>query len=230
MLYIVGTPIGNLSDLSSAQIAAIFTADILLAEDTRSAGILLQKITASSGYPRNQAQRTISYYKEKEFEKLAEVISWLKEGKKVVLISESGLPLMSDPGLLLVRQMIRENQPFTVVPGPSAVTTALLYSGFDPTRHMFLGFLPKKEGELRHLLEKVEGALKLLPKTAVVFFESPLRIRATLAVFNELLPGAKIAVCREMTKKFEEIIRGQAKDLMNRDYRGEITVVFTLDK
>ncbi len=233
MLYIVGTPIGNLNDLSLRQAKTIVDADIILCEDTRSTGILLQQITKLFSLSVNPKQRLISYYKEKEFEKLPKIITSLTSPQNphnpqlphITLISQSGMPLISDPGLLLVQQCVKRQIPFTVVPGPTAVTTALIYSGFNPDKFMFCGFLPKKKPELLQLIYKLKQMSIILPDMVFVCYESPQRILSTLQLFNSLIPDAEIVICREMTKKFEEIIRGKPSELMSRNYKGEITVL-----
>ena len=143
MLYVVSTPIGNLDDLSIRQAKTLAASDIILAEDTRSAQILLDAVKKRFNIP-VVCSTVWSYYKEKEFQKLPEIIDLLKEGKNISLVSEAGTPLVSDPGYLLVKSCIQRNLPITVIPGPSAATTALVYSGFNPQEHMFLGFFPKK--------------------------------------------------------------------------------------
>ncbi len=226
MLYIVGTPIGNLDDLSYRQARTIMASDILLTEDTRSTGLLLKVIEEIFPFQRNPKQRMISYYKEKEFEKLPEVIELLEKGKEISLISQAGMPLISDPGGLLIQHVVKKDIPFTVVPGPSAVTTAFIHSGFKSDQFMFLGFLPKKEGQLRTLLQKCADTKKLFKDLVFIAFESPNRIQKTLAILNDIMPAYNIVVTRELTKKFEEVTRGKAAKVMDRDYKGEITIAF----
>lgn len=230
MLSIVGTPIGNLDDLSIRQAKTIASADIILSEDTRSTGFLLQKIKSLFNFEINPNQRMISYYKEKEFEKLPEIITLLTTSQtpQVVLISQSGMPLISDPGLLLVQQCIKKQIHFEVIPGPTAVTTALVYSGFNSNHFTYVGFFPKKKSELLQLINLLKHISQTLKDTVFVAYESPNRINKTLELFNSLTPNADIVICRELTKKFEEIIRGKPKDLLNQDYKGEITIVFKL--
>lgn len=228
MLYIVSTPIGNLDDLSLRQAKTLASSDIILAEDTRSAKILLDAI--KERFPKlsmvnNQLPIVWSYYKEKEFQKLPEIIDLLKEGKNISLISEAGTPLVSDPGYLLVKSCIQRNISMTVIPGPSAITTALVYSGFNPQEHMFLGFFPKKESQLLQLIDRLKQIKTIFPDMVFVFYESPLRIKETLRCIDTSKFDVEIVICREMTKKFEEIIRSPIDELMKRNYKGEITVV-----
>lgn len=227
MLYVVGTPIGNLEDLSIRQAKTIIMADIILTEDTRSTGYLLEKIKLLFSLVPSDSQRLISYYKEKEFEKLPEIIDLLKEDKNIALISQAGMPLISDPGSLLIKTSVKEQIPIVVVPGPTAFTTALVASGFSFDSFTFLGFLPKKESLLKKILLKIKDIKNILPKTVFTAYESPERINKTLEIINELLPDSEVVVAREMTKKFEEVVRGAPLELLKRTYKGEITLVIT---
>ncbi|MEK7178001.1 MAG: 16S rRNA (cytidine(1402)-2'-O)-methyltransferase [Patescibacteria group bacterium] len=224
MLNIVSTPIGNLDDLSIRQAKTLAASDIILAEDTRSAQTLLEAIKKRFAIT-DVCSTVWSYYKEKEFQKLPEIIELLKDGKNISLISEAGTPLVSDPGYLLVKSCIQRDLPITVIPGPSAITTALVYSGFNPGEHMFLGFFPKKESQIILLIEKLKKIKAIFPDMVFIFYESPLRIKETLRCVDTSKFNIEVVVCREMTKKFEEIIRGSIYELIKREYKGEITVV-----
>lgn len=224
MLNIVSTPIGNLDDLSLRQAKTLATSDIILAEDTRSAQTLLDGIKKRFMLPVT-CSTVWSYYKEKEFEKLPEIIDLLKEGKNISLISKAGTPLVSDPGYLLVKSCIQRNIPITVIPGPSAVATALVYSGFNPQEHMFFGFFPKKESQILQLINRLKQIKTIFPDMVFVFYESPLRIKETLRCINTSGFDVEVVIAREMTKKFEEIIRGPIDELIKREYKGEITVL-----
>ncbi len=228
MLYIVATPIGNLDDLSYRQAKILSESDVILAEDTRSAQTLLSAIPKRFKFHIPRSLRIISYYKEREFEKLPEVFKLLKDNKNVSLVSESGLPLISDPGQLLVEQIIKQQLPFTVIPGPSAATAALVYSGFKTDCFMFLGFLPKKYAALVKTVEAMRQSNNILKELVFIFYESPQRINQTLKVLDEKIPKADVCICREMTKQFEETIRGKPKDLMNKKYKGEVTLVIKI--
>lgn len=228
MLYIVGTPIGNLEDLSIRQAKTLSSVDIILAEDTRSAGILLKKIQKLLKVSVNPSQRFISYYREKEFEKLPEVLNLLKAQKNIALISESGMPLISDPGELLIKEVIKKNLTFTVIPGPTAAVTALIHSGFKTNKFMFFGFIPKKESEILKLIEKLKQFSQIDKDLAYIFYESPNRINRTLELLDKTVPIAEVIIARELTKKFEEVIRGAPKELKNKSLRGEITILLSL--
>jgi len=232
MLSVVGTPIGNMEDLSYRAARTILTADIILTEDTRSTHTLIHKIHELFGHILPQRElhhqpKIESYYKETELQKIPIINKWLSEGKNIVLISEAGMPLISDPGYLLMRTAIREGFTYTVIPGPSAVTTALIHSGAKFHEFMFIGFLPKKAGDVKRTLEKVKSAKALFPDSVYVAFESPHRIKETLSRIGEILPDADVTVARELTKKFEEILRGKADALQSEEYKGEITLVLS---
>lgn len=229
MLYLVGTPIGNLEDLSLRQAKTILTADILLAEDTRSAETLLSAAERLFSLSRNSAQIVVSYYKEREFEKLPYILSLLVDNKNVALISEAGMPSISDPGALLAHHCRKNNIPFTVIPGPTSITTALALAGNSSHTWTYLGFLPKKPNDIKRLVEK----LKLVPlfeKKDHVFvaFESPERYIDTMKLFSDIIPTATISVCRELTKKFEEVLIGHPAELAKKPIRGEIVLILSL--
>lgn len=231
MLFVVSSPIGNLDDLSINQAKTLLAADIILAEDTRSSQILLDAIRARFEGLKDNQPKIFSYYKDREFEKLPGIIDLLKEGKNICLLSENGTPLVSDPGYLLVKSSIKEGIPMTVVPGPSAVITALIHSGFNPSPKdggfSFLGFFPKKPSDGKHMIKKMIDVKKIFPDMVFVFYESPLRLNETLNLISSSGWDPDIAVAREMTKKFEEVIRGKARDIKDISYRGEITLVIS---
>lgn len=222
MLYIVSTPIGNLDDLSYRQAKTIVNSDIILAEDTRTFQKLLSGIEKIFNLKPKSNQKTISYYKENEFEKLPEVLELLREGSVISLVSEAGTPLVSDPGSLLVKEVIKENLPYDVVPGPSAVVNALVLSGFPPKSFFFLGFLPTRENDLKKLFQSLEKDM------TYVAFESPHRINDSLTILASINSSADVAICREMTKKFQEVIRGKPEELSNKSYKGELSLVLKL--
>lgn len=225
MLYIVATPIGNLDDLSIRQAKTITNCDILLAEDTRSAKKIIDAIKEKFGLTTTNNQLIQSFYKENEFELTYKIIKELEQDKNISIISESGLPLISDPGGFLVNELIKRNIKFTVIPGSTALTTALVHSGFNSKNLLFIGFMAKKDNEVRKITNNLIEINKIRKDLTIVFYESIHRISNTLKIFDELIPNANLCICREMTKKFEEILRGKPKDLMDKKYKGEITVV-----
>ncbi len=228
MLYIVSTPIGNLDDLSIRQARTLINSEIILAEDTRSAKILLNSIkTLFPNLIKNQSlnPRLISYYKEKELEKLPEIIELLKESKTISLISQSGTPLISDPGFFLVKTCIKENIEISFIPGPTAFISSLVLSGFNPSKFIFFGFLPKKPSEKINLLKNFINIKNYLNDLIGIFYESPLRIDETLRIIDQINPNFDIVIARELTKKFEQILRGKPKDFLNQHFKGEIVLL-----
>ena len=252
MLSIIGTPIGNLEDLSLRAARTLLEADVILAEDTRSVQTLLKRakeimtkerdsivrrigglqndITDShSPFAFRDSQKIVSYYKEVEFEKLPDIIGWLEAGLHVALVSEAGMPVISDPGHLLVQTAQKHRIPLTVIPGPSSVHTALVASGVKFDHYQFVGFLPKKDKERLKLFEKLQTMQENLGKIKLVFvaFESPERVQDTLTLLYEAYPDMKIVLCRELTKKFEEIVFQPSADTA---YRGEIVLILNFAK
>jgi 16S rRNA (cytidine1402-2'-O)-methyltransferase len=214
-LAVCATPIGNLEDVTLRVLRELREADLVLCEDTRHT----RKLLARHGVK----ARLRSYHEHNEAERTAEVLPQLEEGSRVALVSDAGLPAVSDPGARLIRAALDARVPVTVLPGPSAVETALVASGFGPDRFQFLGYLPRGAGERRALWEEV-GRWPY----AVVAFESPQRVGAALASLAEVLPDRSVAVCRELTKRHEEVVRGPANALAERfsgDVKGEITLV-----
>lgn len=229
MLTIVGTPIGNIDDISVRQIRSLFRADVILAEDTRSAQTLLNTLLSRGYVPAEftTIPKVISYYREKEMDMIPQIIQWLRQDKEIVLISDAGMPVISDPGSMLIRSVIREDIAFTVVPGPSAVTTALVHAGIPFDQFMFLGFLPKRPGQIEKLLGRIAIIAETLPKTVFVAFESPHRIEQTVRIIRANRPAGRIVVARELTKQFETIYRNDDFFQSPEDLKGEMTLVFT---
>lgn len=229
MLNVVATPIGNLSDISYRQAKVLMSSDIILAEDTRTAQNLLERarevLMKILSRDIDHEPKIVSYYKDIEMKKLPLILKWLGEEKNISLISEAGMPLISDPGYVLIKACIHEKIPFTVVPGPSAVTTALIYAGFKSDSFMFLGFLPKKSSKLQKLLNNIDIIQQTMPESVFVAFESPQRIHKTLEVLAVSLPNHQLVITRELTKKYEQIYRGTAKELQKEEIKGEITLI-----
>jgi 16S rRNA (cytidine1402-2'-O)-methyltransferase len=157
-----------------------------------------------------------------------DVVKDLEDGKIISLISESGLPLISDPGEKLLREVIKRKLKFTVIPGSTAVTTALVHSGFTTKNFLFLGFIPKKQVELEKLINKLISIKKIIGDVTFIAYESAHRLETTLKIMEQLIPDEEVCICREMTKKFEEIIRGKPSELIGKKYKGEITLVLKL--
>jgi 16S rRNA (cytidine1402-2'-O)-methyltransferase len=214
-LAVCATPIGNLEDVTLRVLAELAAADVVLCEDTRHTRVLLERHGVRA--------RLLSYHEHNEARRTAELLPRLEGGERVALVSDAGLPGVSDPGARLVRAALDAGVDVTVLPGPSAVETALVASGLAAEQYRFLGFLPRGERRLATLWEE----LRAWPWPAVGF-ESPQRVPATLRSLAAADPGRDVAVCRELTKRFEEVARGTATELAERFAtapKGEITLV-----
>jgi 16S rRNA (cytidine1402-2'-O)-methyltransferase len=218
MLYVVATPVGNLGDMTLRALDVLKSVDLVAAEDTRHSGILMKHFGIKKPF--------ISYYEHNEAMRTAELAVRLAEGENIALITDAGTPGLSDPGARLVRECIKRGLSFTIVPGPSSILIALVGSGFSLEKFCFRGFLPIKSGqrerELRAAAESDE---------TVIFFESPYRLRKTLAACVDIIPERQLCVARELTKKFEEFRRGTAGELLAhyeaRPPKGEIVLVIS---
>lgn len=214
-LAICATPIGNLDDVTLRVLEELREADRVLCEDTRRTRILLTRHDIDAHLE--------SYHRHNEAARTPRVIERLLAGERLALVSDAGLPGVNDPGARLIAAAVVAGVEVTVLPGASAVETALVASGLAADRYQFVGYLPRRVGELRSLAEGLAGWAG-----AVVAFESPRRLPASLAVLAEVLPGRSVAVCRELTKRFEEVVRGPVEEVAARfvePARGEITVV-----
>ena len=211
-LVVCPTPIGNLEDITLRTLAALRDADVVACEDTRRTRVLLDRYAVRVP--------TISYHEHNERRRAGELAARMRAGETVALVSDAGMPLLSDPGLELVRASVAAGLAVEVLPGPSAVPVALAASGIAAERWTFVGFLPRREGALREALSRPE---------ALVAFEAPGRVGASLRVLAELEPERDVAVCRELTKLHEEVVRGTAADLAARyaeqRVRGEVVLV-----
>jgi 16S rRNA (cytidine1402-2'-O)-methyltransferase len=212
-LYVVATPIGNLEDITLRAVRLLREVNLIAAEDTRTTRVLLRKHGVST--------RLVSYNEHNMRRRTPELLTALETGD-VALVSEAGTPGVSDPGHELIATILGAGYSVVAIPGPSAVVTALVASGFAMRQFTFLGFLPRRAGERRRAL----SAAAHEPRT-IVFFESPYRLRATLEAMDETFGGRRTAVCRELTKAYEEIFRGTASDALAhfQEPRGEFTIV-----
>ena len=214
-LAVCATPIGNLEDVTLRVLRELAEADLVLCEDTRRTKILLQRHGIDA--------KLVSYHEHNEAQRTAQVLPRLESGERVALTSDAGLPGVSDPGARLIAAALAGGVPVTVLPGPSAVETALVASGLLGEQYRFLGYLPRAEKARGELWEE----LARWPHPAVAF-ESPRRLPASLASLAARWPDRPVAVCRELTKRFEEVARGRATDVAARFVeapKGEITVV-----
>ena len=214
-LVICATPIGNLEDVTLRVLSELRDADLVLCEDTRRTRILLDRHGIEA--------RLVSYHRHNEAARANEMLERLGRGERVALVSDAGLPGVNDPGARLIAAAAGEGLPVTVLPGPSAVETALVASGLVGDRYQFIGYFPRRAAELRAFAQEVARWTG-----CVVAFESPRRLPSSLAVLAEAMPQRPAAVCRELTKRFEEVVRGTLAELARRFAeapRGEITVV-----
>ena len=215
MLAVCATPIGNLEDVTLRVLAELREADVVLAEDTRHTRGLLERHGIRA--------KLVSYHEHNEAARAAELVPRLLAGERMALVTDAGLPGISDPGVRLVRAAREAGVEVTVLPGPSAVETALVASGLGSDRYAFVGFLPRRAGELAALWREV-----LEWTWPVVAFESPQRLPASLRALAAASPDRPVAVCRELTKRFEEVVTGTAAQCADRfaePPKGEITLV-----
>jgi 16S rRNA (cytidine1402-2'-O)-methyltransferase len=215
-LLVCATPIGNLEDVTLRVLAALREADAVLCEDTRRTQVLLDRYEI-------RARALISLHRHNEARRVEELLPRLLAGETLALVSDAGLPGVNDPGARFLHAAIDAGAEVTVLPGPSAVETALVASGLAAAQYRFLGYLPRRDVELRALWDDA-----LDWPYAAVAFESPRRLAASLAALAAADPGRAVAVCRELTKRFEEVTRGTAAELAERfrePVKGEVTMV-----
>jgi 16S rRNA (cytidine1402-2'-O)-methyltransferase len=216
-LVLCGTPIGNLDDMAPRAVETLRAADVIACEDTRRT----RKLLSHFGIP---ARAMVVLNDVTERRKAPEVVAEIRRGRTVALVSDAGMPGLSDPGYRLVRACIDAGLKVEVVPGPTAVVTALALSGLPPGRFVFEGFLPRKPGDRRKRIESLAAEAR-----TVVLFESPHRIEATLEDLRSVLGDRRVALARELTKLYEEVLRGSLSEvidaLKDRPPRGEITLV-----
>jgi 16S rRNA (cytidine1402-2'-O)-methyltransferase len=212
-LVVCPTPIGNLEDVTLRVLSALREADVIACEDTRRTRVLLDRYGVSA--------QTVSYHEHNERERAAELVERMRGGATVALVSDAGMPLVSDPGFVLVQACVAAGIGVEVLPGPSAALAALVVSGLPAATWRFAGFLPRRRGELEALFSSARETL--------VAFESPRRVGAALAALAAVDPDRPAAVCRELTKVHEEVVRGSASELAARyaeeEPRGEVVLV-----
>ena len=218
MLYVVATPIGNLGDITLRALEVLKGVDLVAAEDTRHSGMLLKHFEIKKPF--------ISFHEHNEAMRTAQLVERIAAGENVALITDAGMPGLSDPGARLIRECIKRELPFTIIPGPSAILTALAGSGFSMEKFCFRGFLPIKSGQRER---KLRAAAEREETT--IFFESPYRLAKTLKVCIDIMPDRPLCVARELTKKFEEFRRGFAAELLAhyeaKPPKGEIVLVIS---
>ncbi|MEP6937865.1 MAG: 16S rRNA (cytidine(1402)-2'-O)-methyltransferase [Chthoniobacterales bacterium] len=221
MLYVVATPIGNLQDITLRALDVLRAVDLIAAEDTRHSGNLLRHFEIR--------KPLISYHEHNEARRSDELTERVVAGENIALITDAGMPGLSDPGARLIRKCIERNLPFTILPGPSSILTALVGSGFRMEKFCFRGFLPVKRGQRERELHAAAGR-----EETTIFLESPYRLTKTLAACVEIMPERVICVARELTKKFEEFRRGTGAELLQHYQthppKGELVLVVSADE
>lgn len=216
ILYVVPTPIGNLKDITLRALEILEAADIIAAEDTRQSLKLLNHF--------NIKKPLISYHKFNEQSKSEDLIKLIKEGKNIALVSDAGMPGISDPGSIIIKKCIEEDINFVVLPGASAVVTALVLSGLDTTRFVFMGFFPRETKDRKKITSEISDRQETL-----IFYEAPHRLLSALSFIEKNLGNRHIAVCREITKIHEEIFRGKVHEAIahfsEKQVKGEMVLV-----
>ena len=213
-LYLVSTPIGNLSDITYRAIEVLKQVDIIFAEDTRLSKILLDHYGIN--------KKTFSYFDHNEIVSGDKILNYLKEGKEVALISDAGTPGISDPGYLIAKEAIKEGFNVVSIPGASALLAAIVVSGLALQPFTFIGFLPRKESEKKAALE-----IYKYRKETIIIYEAPTRINNTLKTIYDILGNREIALAREMTKKYETIYRGYLSAFIDAEIvlKGEFVII-----
>jgi 16S rRNA (cytidine1402-2'-O)-methyltransferase len=215
-LHIVATPIGNLEDITLRALRILKEADLIACEDTRHTQKLLNHY--------NIAKTLVSYHEHNEMTRSSELLIQLEQGAKIALVSDAGMPLVSDPGYRLVTLCVRHKIPVVPVPGPSAMLAALAAAGLPNEEFLFVGFLPQRSGERRRMLERLR-----IEERTIIFYEAPHRVAESIADAREILGDRLACIAREVTKVHEEFLRGRlsqlAESLAEQPARGEITLV-----
>jgi 16S rRNA (cytidine1402-2'-O)-methyltransferase len=217
-LYIVSTPIGNLEDITLRALRILKEVDLIVAEDTRHTALLLKHFGIQ--------KPLTSYFEGNELRKKESILSRLKQGDRIALVSDAGTPGISDPGFRLIQTVIENRIPIVPIPGPSAVIAALSVSGLPTDAFLFKGFLPHKSKKRKDLLKQLEEV-----KETLIFYESPHRLSKTLQDIVDIFGDREIVLTRELTKVYEEILRGKVSEIQNqiigRKMKGEITLVIS---
>ena len=221
-LTLVATPIGNMGDLSPRALAALKAADAVLCEDSRTTGAMLARLSV--------AARLIALHDHNEANEVSRILEMLRQGQKLVLVSDAGTPLVSDPGFRLARAAIAEGLPVSAIPGPNAAVMALVLSGLPPEPFLFEGFLPPRSGARQAALRRLKALEQAGLAASMIFFEAPHRLAESLAdMVAAFGPERPAAIAREMTKRFEEVRRGGlgalAAHYASAEARGEICIV-----
>lgn len=228
-LYVIGTPIGNLEDITLRALRVIGEVEVLVCEDTRVTAKLVNHYIESG-----QLQQAPKYFALNEFNessKYKEVLEILVGGQTVGLVSDAGMPTISDPGFRVIRAAIEGGVEVEVIPGPSSLGTALCWSGLGGEVSLFGGFLPKKDGKAKKILQQAAKLLAKIPSAKIVLFASPYRIKKDLHLIREVCGEVQVVLLRELTKKFQERIEAPvselSKQLAAKELKGEVVLVFS---
>ena len=217
-LFVVATPIGNKNDITLRALETLRSVGLILCEDTRHSGQLLSQYEIK--------KPLLSFHEHNEIQRIPEIITKLKEGENIALISDAGTPLISDPGFKLVRAVREEKIDVIAIPGPSAVTADLSISGLPTDKFLFVGYLPKSSGKRDNLFKRLAKVKVILPQS-LVFYESPHRIEKTLEELSKYFPGSQISLQKELTKIHEQVVTGPIEKVIgqSRLAKGEFTIV-----
>lgn len=235
VLYIVATPIGNLEDISIRALKILFTAEVIACEDTRRTGMLYKllsnKYRSSIFISEGERPELLSYYEQNEAQRIPQIITALKNGLNVALVSDAGTPGISDPGFKLVRECIKEGINVESIPGPSSVISSLVVSGLPTDKFIFAGYPPRKPGHRIKFFTEIKACLEVLSAT-VIFFESPHKLQMTLNDLQEVLGDIEIVTCRELTKIHESKRREKISEALTHYLKtipkGEYVILFHL--
>lgn len=226
ILYIVATPIGNLQDITLRAIETLKKADAIACEDTRKTGILLKALRIQ-----REQGILISYYEQNETLRIPQIVAFLKDGKKMALVSDAGTPAISDPGFKLVRECIKEGIKVESIPGPSSVISSLVVSGLPTDKFLFLGYPPRKPGHRVKFFENIKESYRFI-ESSIIIFEAPHKLLGTLSEMKEILGDIDIIVERELTKIHEEIRREKISESIIHftkvNPKGEFIILFSL--
>lgn len=217
MIYIIATPIGNLKDISLRALECLESSDIICCEDTRNTSVLLNHYEIK--------KKLVSFHEHNELKRSEDIINWSKEGKTISVVSDAGMPGISDPGSKLIPLLIEEGIEYTVIPGASAFATALVYSGFNSDSFKFMGFLATKGRERKRQLEEIANE-----KSTIILYEAPHKLDKTMDDLIDIIPDRNISIVRELTKIYEEHINFRISDYYNQDFVKKGEMVLVIDK
>lgn len=239
ILYIVGTPIGNLQDITLRALTTLFHVDMIACEDTRRTGILLSELEKTYHqfvYKEDRAlkkPKLLSYFEQNELRRIPEILSLLINGQDIALVSDAGMPTISDPGFKLIREAIRQEIKVEVIPGPTSIITGLVASGLPTDKFMFLGYPPAKSGHRKKLFEQIKATKEHLGAT-VIFFEAPHKVIRSITEMQDVFGDIEVVFARELTKIHEEVVKKRISQALTtfekNPPRGEFVLLFHLDK